>query len=133
MENVELGRLVIKQVETFPEQFDMNVWAWDRPSCGTTACLAGWTLLLAGWDIRKITRAGYQGRPVEEYVFIDPADDTHYFGEAIGNKAQELLGMSDEERQGEIGNAPSMTEDLFMELYEDDALGRFRSLLLGAE
>lgn len=129
MENIELGKLVIKQVEAFPETFDMNVWAWDRPSCGTTACLAGWTLLVSGWQVCKVKRLMHGHTSAEEYVFIDPADDTHYFGDAIGDKAQELLGMSDEERQGEIGNPPSMTEDLFMELYEDDALGRFRSLL----
>ncbi len=131
MENTELAKLVLKQVEAFPEQFDMNVWAWETAACGTTACLAGWTLMLSGWEARKIERTMKRTATHTEYVFIDPVDGTHYCDDAIGDKAQELLGMSWEERHGAVGKGPVLCEDLFMELYEGDALDRFRSLLGG--
>lgn len=45
--NVELAKLVYKQITTFPDTFDMRTWGIPEP-CGTTACLAGHALLQHG-------------------------------------------------------------------------------------
>ena len=46
MDNPELGRLVLKQVETFPESFCMGTWGFGN-ECETQACIAGWAMLLS--------------------------------------------------------------------------------------
>lgn len=91
MDNTELGRLVLKQVETEPETFDMRTWV-HRTSCGTTACLAGHALLFSGYTMGT--------EPLFEdgewvFCFLDPD------GQAVadpGRAAQQVLGMSYAER-----------------------------------
>lgn len=43
--NKELLLKVADAIEANPEHFDMNAWAEETPSCGTTACIVGWALV----------------------------------------------------------------------------------------
>lgn len=51
MLNKKLIRKIIKHIEAEPKRLNMNEWAMkdssrSGPPCGTTACVAGWALLL---------------------------------------------------------------------------------------
>lgn len=119
MDNPELGRLIIKQVEAFPETFGMPRWI-----CGTAACLGGHALLLSGYELRPcgagetfVHGIDQQNRPV---IFRRPdGSDVH----DPGREAQMLLGMSDEEAGSGTGNIFSPFQ------HEDHALARFRALV----
>jgi hypothetical protein len=50
--NVELAKLVLKQITTHPDTFRMNEWIAETP-CGTTACIAGHVLLLSGYTYNR--------------------------------------------------------------------------------
>ena len=93
MENLELAKLVYKQVTEFPETFDMSAWGYQN-KCGTSACIAGHAMLLSGYGL------------LGENVFVRPD------GSPVHNNTQEalsLLGMDDDEyyrdsaRPGTIG------------------------------
>ena len=45
--NIELAEKVLKQVKENPEQHDQHNWI-TKSDCGTRACLAGWTVHIAG-------------------------------------------------------------------------------------
>lgn len=108
MENPELGRKVLRQVTEHREQFDMGTWGYKDRACGTTACLAGWAMLLT--EGYSLTEAGDFLRP----------DGTTVRDE--GGEAQKLLGLSDDERQFATGDGG--LHSLFT-LDEDDAIKRF--------
>jgi hypothetical protein len=110
MDNTELGKLVIKQIEAFPETFNMGTFGMFiqyGTECGTVACLAGHALLLSGYDLRPST----PGR----YCYLRP--DGNEVG--IGSEARQLLGMRREEQA------------LFY-LSEDIAVPVFRALAEGS-
>ena len=108
-----LGRKVLDHVTAHREQFDMKDWGRITPTCGTSACLAGWTLLLHG---HTVDEAG---------VFRDSA------GCRVGvpTTAAELLKLTDEERWG----ADPANPGLFSEFDDDVAIARFRALVEAAE
>jgi hypothetical protein len=83
--NVELAKLVLKQITTFPESLDMGSWA---SSCGTTACIAGHTLLISGYT------AASSGS-----CFFDPDRKVVPAGET----AKKLLELTDEEYEDQDG------------------------------
>lgn len=85
MENLELAKLVYKQVTEFPETFNMTIWG-QRNKCGTSACLAGHAMLFSGYEL---TGGGAFVRPDGTAVVSNSA-------EAIG-----LLGLSPGEYYGE--------------------------------
>jgi hypothetical protein len=111
MENTELGRLALSNIEASPELFAMDTWG-RVADCGTVACIAGHVLLAAGYRFDGYRYRRPDGVPVR----------------LVGEEAQALLGLSDGERFGACG--PSVrandTGDLFSA--EDDALARFRRL-----
>lgn len=47
--NVDLLRQVMAQIEAHPETWNQGNW-FRRSDCGTTACFAGWTCQLTGWE-----------------------------------------------------------------------------------
>lgn len=55
MENLELGKLLLKTCRADPDSFSMKAWAY-ADSCGTVACLGGRTMLLSGYDLRFVLR-----------------------------------------------------------------------------
>lgn len=50
--NVDLLRQVMAQIEAYPESWNQGNWFRKTPDteCGTTACFAGWTCQLTGWE-----------------------------------------------------------------------------------
>lgn len=48
MPNNDKIREVMIHVTRHPERLDMNHWGSKQTPCGTTACLAGWAMLLNG-------------------------------------------------------------------------------------
>lgn len=48
--NAELAYRVLDHIDTHPEQHDQHVWIEQTSTCGTAACFAGWTCLIAGDD-----------------------------------------------------------------------------------
>lgn len=112
MENLELGERVLAHVTEYPGEFDMRRWGYIGV-CGTSACLAGHTMLQAGYTIR-----------VEQN-----GTDTHFIRpngsmvELEDYEARDLLGLTDEEywRDG-LGDA-------IFYLGDDDALEEFRRVI----
>lgn len=58
MKNYELGRKVLDRIDAQPETLNMTLWgmgmhtAGQEELCGTVACLAGHTLLAAGYSLK---------------------------------------------------------------------------------
>lgn len=83
MRNYRLGRMVVDKATLEPEHFDMSDWVTGDQGCGMTACLGGWTMLLAGY-----TTSGHSfWRPDGSLVRGGYADE-----------AARLLGMTEDER-----------------------------------
>lgn len=77
--NVERLRAEPEFITANPERWDQEVWAM-RSGCGTTHCIAGWTVVHA-----SITVAFGQDR-----VWADQTSD----GRLIEDVARELLGLT---------------------------------------
>jgi len=128
MENQELGHLVLKQITAHPESFLMDTW-FSRPAgrhselCGTAACLAGHAMLLSGYSFKDVEEVLLNGDVVTILACTRP-DGTLVNG-MFGKEAQMLLGMTDDERYGHLGE-----EDLFLDMFPGSALKRFTRLLL---
>lgn len=95
--NAELGWQVLDEIKAHPGRLDMALWVCNRDSlfatwvtldmlrndsaCGTTACYAGWTVLLAGYKVNEAT---------EE--IRDP--DGNIVGRRVDVLAAEILGIN---------------------------------------
>lgn len=78
VENPELGRAVLDAIDANPERLYMGSWGYSHGGCGTTACLAGHTMIAAGYHLSG-------------YCFYRPD------GEMVTHEAKEaeqLLGMT---------------------------------------
>lgn len=85
----ELIKRLADYIEAHPEEHDQSVWGY-RNACGTTACAAGHTVILAGhtpkWDDDLDGREGFWMMGVEGFGCSD-----------VGDVAQDLLGLSGHE------------------------------------
>ena len=113
--NAELGRKVLDHVTAHRDQFDMMTWGEGNEACGTTACLAGWAMLLSGYRIRDWD------------TFVRP-DGSFVPRGHRGTEGAVLLELSEAERYGSIGQYT-----LFGEPDEDRAIERLRVLVEAAE
>lgn len=73
--NTELMIKVRDHIVAHPEQHDQATWA-EKTECGTTACVAGWALIL--------------GSPVDAHIF----DETGSLPPTVAEDAQEILGLT---------------------------------------
>lgn len=113
--NTELGRKVLDHVTAHRDQFDMRKWGEGNEACGTTACLAGWAMLLSGYSLRDWD------------IFVRP--DGSFVPRGYRNdEGAALLELSEAERYGDVGQ-----HTLFGEPDDDKAIERFRALLEAAE
>lgn len=53
--NIPKAQRLYKHLEDNPEQHFQGVWYEENPTCGTTACAAGWQAILDGADIVRNT------------------------------------------------------------------------------
>ena len=93
--NIELFKKVREKISTTPEAYDQEVYG--RPEshapCGTAACIAGWTCILAdAVPMEKVRLANvdewHKGNPIARELFSD-----------IPAQAAALLGLTDEESE----------------------------------
>jgi hypothetical protein len=108
--NTVLGWKVYEYAKDHPEEFDMDYWVYKQP-CGTTACLAGHTLILSGYRIGESGRGFW--RP-DGTLVSQP-----------GREAQYLLELDINDRY--------FPDDLFSMDCEEAALERFHDLLLASD
>jgi hypothetical protein len=88
--NIPLLRKTLEYAENHPEEINLRHWA-TKASCGTTACVAGTAVLLAGHQI------DYDFRP--EHRFLDGDGGFTYRttdARLIADVAQEELGLTDD-------------------------------------
>lgn len=111
------GRQVLDYVVEHRDQLDMLGWGDPGAGgCGTTACLGGWTLILAGYRLEGMDR------------FIRP-DGTLVPAGYIGHEAAAVLQLTDAEHYG----LSSADCTVFGESDDDVAIARFRELVEAAE
>lgn len=135
--NVELMKLVLKQVEAEPTRHDQTGYRYyDENRCETTLCLAGWAAQLAGG--RWVLPDG----PILEdpdavagsdELYAEPEDDPEvvdrytYDGRVIHvveahERAKRVLGLTDDE-----------TNYLFFNMSEKNVIARLRGMIREAE
>jgi len=90
MKNVPLLRKALEYAEAHPEETDLSWWAKVTP-CGTTACLAGTVVTLAGHVIDWETESVQEGFWPVDYV----TDGRH-----IEEVAIDELGLTGSEAEG---------------------------------
>lgn len=84
--NTELLQQTMQHIKDHPEKHDQNDW---YVSCGTTACFAGWTVLLSGvipTEMENLKWTGFGTNP------RTGALDWRY--NAIAKEARRLLGLT---------------------------------------
>jgi len=121
VENTELAKLVLKQIDAFPESFHMGVWGEVMyglykgvPRCGTVACLAGHTLLLSGYRLlTEREQMDFLNETGEHPGLFMRPDGTIVQGHYAGEAAQ-LLGMTHEERYTPGGG---VLDDILMDMH----------------
>jgi hypothetical protein len=124
VENYQLGHEVLDAAEAHRDNFAMFTWCEtssrepvttaNATGCGTTLCLGGWTMVLAGYTCDPQT--GNFTRP----------DGTVVDG-AYGTEAARLLGMTKEE-ECEGGVA-----EIWYDTSETRALSRLRAVVERSE
>jgi hypothetical protein len=106
MENPELGRMILKEIDAHPDSFTMALWG-KPTACGTVACLAGHAMLLSGYTLRA------------ENTFFRP--DGTYVG-VPSSEAAGLLGLTKAERFSR-----EYPFDLFLDQEPGSAVRRLRA------
>lgn len=86
MENYQHGRKVLDQIDAKPESFDMFTWVYfayneNEERCGTVACLAGHTMLQAGFKYDGVRFWRPDGTITSSYT----------------DEAEKILGLTTEE------------------------------------
>lgn len=110
--DIPLARKVLEHIEAHPEEHNQAYFA-GRNECGTTACIAGHTLLVSG----QYHLGAFDG---EEFEFIQSATGEYVIA---SDTAQEMLGLTQDQR-----------ETLFFSLQDEgEALDYLRSLIEVAE
>lgn len=82
--NIELMTKVRDHVVAHPEQHDQSMWA-VKTECGTTACAAGWTLLLGNPEVAR--------EYADEEVFTFAGVVRRLYGRSVVGAAVDLLGI----------------------------------------
>jgi len=122
MRNPELGRKILDIIDMQPEKFRMSIFGAHRYNetgevCGTVGCLAGWAMLLSGYELDT------------DDIFIRP-DGTDVENEDA--EARELLGMTiTDELYGYDGSQHDPCAKVWFDF--SDGPDRFRKLVEKAE
>lgn len=96
-EQLELGTKVLEHIQQHPEQHDNGSWfseegdEYHREGCGTTRCVAGWTLHFAGYQMRCSAGNPMQIRRTPEEQW-EPVSGTQFAA-----RASDLLGLDSDD------------------------------------
>jgi hypothetical protein len=93
-EQKKLLRAVFAHVRANPDRFDMNTYVRVE-ECGTTACLAGWTLLLSGWE--GGAWVGSLGRRYPQFTHPDRPEFILGGDRGISSEAARCLGIASDD------------------------------------
>lgn len=102
MPNVPLLSKTMDHIEAHPEEWDQSMWATRKnPQCGTIACFAGTSVLLADPDAKMlfIADGGYLDLEDGESIYVAPSSaalcvDGTGRTRRIDNYAKQLLGLN---------------------------------------
>ena len=86
MNKQRMLRLADRLEKIDPNKFDMNAFA-DKRECGTTCCVAGHALLMAGWKLGEAD--------VWEAVAFVSRRGVEVHTSQVGDYAQEYLGLTE--------------------------------------
>lgn len=109
--NVPLLRKSLEYLTEHPEEHDQEAWAFRAPSCGTTYCLAGHVVRLAGHQIKwqrpdEMTVEHEEvASQVREPVLIDGTSETR-----ISAVAAHELGLTAHQADQLFLSCDSVTE-----------------------
>ncbi|MGL5806820.1 MAG: hypothetical protein ACRC11_15505 [Xenococcaceae cyanobacterium] len=114
--NIELAKKVYDHICTHRDVFDMEVWIetdcgvenpfdYTKHSCNTTACIAGWAVILSG-----------------KYTLDDTFEDGFVGDTKIAEIARKELELT-----------PKQMNSLFFDSFEDTAIDRFKKAIDLAE
>ena len=134
--NTQLLRKVLEHVTDHPEEWNQGVWA-VRNDCGTAACIAGHTVLMAGHQVEWMEMSSatekavdVSGGPTIRQVAAHELGLTRYQEVALfdgGNTLADLWWLAGEMTDGEIaepvgvGAEPSTgTRELWDDLRAED-------------
>jgi hypothetical protein len=123
--NTGLARAVLDHLDAHPEAHNQYRWGF-RGECGTTACIAGWALILSGYEPGRYENLAWDG----SIPFIAP-DGTRLIFDQIGWQARQLLDLSDAEF--EYSREDDEFGDLFAPMPEAEAIARLREITEKAE
>lgn len=113
--NLELGKTVRDLIKAHPDQHDQSTWTSrsdENPieSCGTTACIAGWTAAARGFTLAQLQKNGFTfegeqcydietwAREALDLDYDDASDLFYTFDEVDAMEKLENL-IADEERE----------------------------------
>lgn len=92
MLNIELAERVLQHVEAHPELHHQGHWM-KRTACGTTACLAGWTVLLGAPEAEIRWTEDDESDDDQVVYFGNEVVTAHERERAVEFYAAELLGV----------------------------------------
>jgi hypothetical protein len=120
MPNIELLTQVRDLIKAQPEKLDMSTWATvnsdsvdlgngttAKVSCGTTACIAGWAVQLAGHKLL----VNLDSRPYDGSFLINQSVAKNGRAVDIEESARKLLGLTEKE-VGVLFYAPELLDRL---------------------
>lgn len=134
--NVELMKLVLKQVEHEPDRHDQSGYRYyDDDRCQTTLCIAGWAAQLAGgrWVLPDGPDVEVDAVVNPDDLYAEPEDDPDvvqrltvdgrviYVIEAH-ERAERVLGLTEDEATA-----------LFCAMSESHAIAKLRDMIREAE
>ena len=93
--NVELFQAVVDAIHNDPKSHDQTTWA-RKTDCGTSYCVAGWTVVLGGDSIDWESVCSCEicvSFGVTAVTCTDPSGRTH----TIYDRAMELLGIDNDD------------------------------------
>lgn len=84
----QLRQLVLDQIITYPETHDQGDWEY----CGTTACVAGWAMLLAdGFVTRSFAHPAVPEKRAAQLLGLDWYDTVRLFYTCTNDQAKAAL------------------------------------------
>ena len=101
--NTELLQRVREKIATAPESYDQEVYGRPEVSapCGTAACIAGWTVILAGEvPMKRVRLANAQYHKDDREIF-----------NLVPNTAARLLGLDIDEQEAMFTAEPQGESD----------------------